>query len=132
MYETMVYWDAADEQAEHLREYAEIWRAADKVVYTKTLDSVAGARTRIERELDPEAVRRPKAEGDVSVGGPKLAGQAFAAGLIDECHLFLTQVTVGAGKPALPGGLRLELHDERLVDQRVHERASGENSRRDL
>ena len=113
MYETMVYWEAADEQAEHLREYAEIWRAADKVVYSRTLDSVAGARTRIERELDTEAVRRPKAEGDVSVGGPKLAGQAFAAGLIDECHLFLTPVTVGAGKPALPGGLRLELHDER-------------------
>ena len=111
MYETMVAWETIDSHP-----YAEIWRAADKIVYSRTLDSVPSKRTRIEREFDPEAVRRLKQEGEVSVGGPALAAEAIRAGLVDEYHLFLAPVLVGAGKRAFPDGLReeLELLDERL------------------
>jgi dihydrofolate reductase len=111
MYETMVAWETIDSHP-----YAEIWRAADKIVYSRTLDSVPSKRTRIEREFDPEAIRRLKQEGDVSVGGPALAAEAIRAGLVDEYHLFLAPVLVGAGKRAFPDGLReeLELLDERL------------------
>lgn len=120
MYETMVFWEtagAAPDQPPAFRDYAEIWRAAEKVVYSRTLQSVASAKTRIEREFDPDAVRRLKhsAGADLAVGGAELAGQAIRAGLVDECHLFLCPVVVGGGKRALPDGARarLELLDER-------------------
>ena len=116
MYETMVAWESVDSHP-----YAEIWRAAEKIVYSRTLESVASARTRIERDFDPEAVQRLKMEGDVSVGGPALAAEAIRAGLVDEYHLFLVPVVVGGGKRALPDGVRLELEllDERRFDSGV-------------
>ena len=117
IYETMVFWetvDASDEPAV-FRDFAEIWRAAEKVVYSRTLHAASSARTRIEPEFEPEAVRRLKQSSphDLSVGGPELAGQAIAAGLVDEIQLFLTPVSVGGGTPALPRGLRSTLE---LVD----------------
>jgi dihydrofolate reductase len=120
MYETMVYWETAstgDDQPAAVREYARIWQAADKVVYSSMLDAVSSARTRLEREFDPDAVRRLKkaTARDVTVGGPGLAGQALAAGLVDECRLFLNPVVVGGGTRALPAGLHLELE---LLDER--------------
>jgi dihydrofolate reductase len=115
MYETMSAWETMDDPAPLMRDYADIWRAADKVVVSRTLDAVTTARTRLERALDAEAVRALKAEGDVSVGGPTLAADALRAGLVDELHLFLNPVIVGAGTRALPDGLRadLELASER-------------------
>lgn len=121
MYEVMVYWETADTLADQSpppeRDFAEIWQAADKVVYSKTLEQASSARTRIEREFDPEAVRRltASAERDLSVGGPDLAAQAIKAGLVDELHLFVTPIIVGGGNPWLPDGVRvkLELLDER-------------------
>jgi dihydrofolate reductase len=120
MYETMVFWETAGAEADEppvFHDYAEIWRAADKVVYSRTLPTTAGARTRIERDFDPDGVRRLKesAEGDISIGGAELAGLAIGAGLVDECHLFLFPIVVGGGKRALPDGVRaqLELLDER-------------------
>ncbi|MBM0229847.1 dihydrofolate reductase family protein [Micromonospora sp. ATA51] len=120
MYETMVYWETAsagDDQPAVVRDYARIWQAADKVVYSSTLDAVSSARTRLEREFDPDAVRRLKkaAERDVTVGGPGLAAHALAAGLVDECHLFLNPVVVGGGTRALSAGLHLELE---LLEER--------------
>jgi dihydrofolate reductase len=119
MYETMASWESAgggDEPAVS-RDFARIWRAAEKVVYSRTLRSVSTARTRIERDLDPAAVGRLKqaSASDISVGGAGLAGQAIAAGLVDEIRLLLGPVIVGGGKPALPGKVaaRLELADER-------------------
>jgi dihydrofolate reductase len=114
MYETMVFWETAgaeaDEPAE-FRDYAQLWRAAEKVVFSRTLPEVSSARTRIERAFAPDAIRRLKrsAETDVSIGGAELAGQAFAAGLVDECHLFLCPIVVGGGKRALPDGVRMDL-----------------------
>ena len=123
MYETMVYWETGpseDEATEVGRDFADIWRAADKVIYSSTLESASTARTRIERDFDPEAVRTLKAstEADIGVGGPGLAAHAFRAGLVDECHLFLVPVIVGGGKRALPDGVRLglELLDERRFE----------------
>ena len=119
MYETMAYWESpasTADQSAAVREYGEIWRAADKVVYSRTLEALSSARTRIERELDPAAVRRLKetATGDLSIGGPELAAHAIEAGLVDEYHLFLVPVVVGSGKRALPDiRLKLELLDER-------------------
>jgi dihydrofolate reductase len=121
MYEVMVYWETADTLADQSpspeREFAEIWKAADKIVYSKTLEQAASARTRIEREFDPEAVRRLKgsAERDLSVGGPDLAAQAIKAELVDELHLFVVPIIVGGGTSSLPDGVRvkLELLDER-------------------
>ena len=109
MYETMVAWETVDSHP-----YAEIWRAAEKIVYSRTLESAASVRTRIEREFDPEAVRRLKEEGDVSVGGPELAGQAIEAGLVDEYHMFLVPILVGGGKRAFPDGVHAELE---LLDE---------------
>jgi dihydrofolate reductase len=116
----MVYWETAHtlpDQPPVVEDFAEIWQAADKIVYSKTLETVSSARTRIERDFDPEAVRRMKAsaERDISVGGPELATQAIKAGLVDELHLFLTPIVVGGGKQSLPDNvrLRLELLDER-------------------
>ena len=120
MYEVMVYWETAHalaDQPPFAQDFAEIWRAADKVVYSKTLETVSSARTRIERDFDPEAVRQMKATAgsDLTVGGPDLAAQAIKAGLVDESHLFVTPIVVGGGKQSLPNDvrLRLELLDER-------------------
>ena len=120
MYETMVYWETVgtgDDQPSVAREYAQIWRTAEKVVYSRTLEAVTSARTRLERDFDPTAIQRLKetAASDISVGGAELAGRAIAAGLVDECHLLLSPVVVGGGKRALPADvrMRLELLDER-------------------
>ncbi len=120
MYETMVGWETDPtlaDQSPLMRDFAEIWQAADKVVYSRTLEAVSTSKTRIERDFDPEAVRRMKGSvgRDLAVGGADLAAQAFGAGLVDECHLFVAPVVVGGGKRSLPGGVRvrLELLDER-------------------
>ena len=120
MYETMVYWETAHTVADQLPftlDFAEIWQAADKVVYSRTLEAVSSARTRIERDFDPEAIRQLKAAAgrDLAVGGPDLAAQAIEAGLVDELHFFLAPIVVGGGKKALPDNVRLnlELFDER-------------------
>ena len=119
MYEVLVAWETMQtaDQPPFIQDFAEIWRAADKIVYSKTLEAVTSARTRIERDFDPEAVRRMKtASGrDLSVGGPELAAQAFEAGLVDECHLFLVPVVVGGGTRSLPDRVRLKLE---LLDER--------------
>lgn len=113
MYETMVYWETADTDGDLAvtREWAEIWRAAEKLVYSRTLQTVSSARTRIERDFDPAAIRRLKdASGsDITIGGAELAGQAIAAGLVDEVHLLLGPILVGGGKRALPSGVRVPL-----------------------
>ena len=111
MYETMVAWESIDDGQPFMRDYAEIWRAADKVVYSRSLESASSARTRIERDFEPDAVRRLKetAGADISIGGAELAGQAIKAGLVDEYHLFLVPVLVGGGERAFPDGVRLEL-----------------------
>jgi dihydrofolate reductase len=120
MYEVMVAWETIGrrpDQPPFIEDFAEIWRAADKIVYSKTLENVSSARTRIEREFDAEAIRQLKtaAERDITVGGPALAAQAFKAGLVDDLHLFVAPIVVGGGKRSLPDGvrLRLELLDER-------------------
>jgi dihydrofolate reductase len=120
IYETMVGWETDPtlaEQSPLMRDFAEIWQAADKIVYSKTLETASSARTRIERDFDPELVRQMKARagGDLNVGGPELAAEAFRAGLVDELYLFVVPIVVGGGKRSLPEGvrLRLELLDER-------------------
>jgi dihydrofolate reductase len=120
LYELMAVWEtdpAAAAQSPAAREFAEIWQAADKVVYSRTLQAAATTRTRIERGFDPEAVRQLKAaaEGDLTVGGPALGAQAIGAGLVDEVQLFVWPVVVGGGKRFLPDRVRfqLELLDER-------------------
>jgi dihydrofolate reductase len=134
MYEAMAVWQtigiepAGTPPAEavplpELLDFAELWRAADKVVYSGTLHATSTPRTRLEREFDAEAVRRLKhaADRDLTVGGPGLAQHAFAAGLVDEVHLFVCPVIVGGGKPGLPHGVRvdLELLDQRQFDNGV-------------
>src|SRR4051795_4747764 len=123
MYETMVFWESVNTEADEppvFWDYAAIWQAAEKVVYSRTLHTPASARTRIEREFDPDAVRQLKrsSKADISVGGGELAGQAMGAGLVDECHLFLCPIVVGGGKRALPDHVRsqLELLDERRFE----------------
>jgi dihydrofolate reductase len=120
MYEMMVGWEtdpALAGQSPLMRDFAEIWQAADKVVYSRTLEAVSTARTRMERDFDPEAVRQIKASAGraASVSGPDLAAHAFRAGLVDECHLFVAPIAVGSGKRSLPNDVRvrLELLDER-------------------
>ncbi len=117
MYETMVYWETDDDRAAVTRDFAEIWRAAEKVVYSRTLRTVSSERTRIEREFDAAAIRRLKesSRSDITIGGAELAGHAIAEGLVDECHLFLAPVLVGGGKRALPAGVHAELD---LLDER--------------
>jgi dihydrofolate reductase len=119
MYETMAVWEAVpvDEQPGYIRDYAELWRDSDKIVYSRTLDSASTSRTRIERDFDADAVRRLKdeAERHLAVGGAELAAEAFRAGLVDELHLLLAPVLVGGGKRALPDDVRLPLE---LVGQR--------------
>jgi dihydrofolate reductase len=120
MYEVMAPWETMDtvpDQPPVMIDFARIWQVADKIVYSSTLASVSTARTRIERQFDPEAVRQLKASSatDLAVGGPHLAAQAIRAGLVDEYHLFLTPTVVGAGTQALPGHVRLDLE---LLDER--------------
>jgi dihydrofolate reductase len=120
MYETMLFWETqGTEEASPpvAQDFARIWRRADKVVFSRSLATVSTARTRLESVFDPVDVRRLKdaSEEDLTVGGPELAAEAMAAGLVDECHLLLHPVLVGAGKRALPEGVRanLELLSER-------------------
>jgi dihydrofolate reductase len=127
MYEVMAYWETADtlDQPAFVQDYTEIWQGAEKIVYSRTLETVASARTRIEREFDPDAVRELKGRAvrDVSVGGPELAAQAIKAGLVDEFHLFLSPVVVGGGKAALPDGVRVNLEllgERRFGNGAVH------------
>ena len=120
MYETMVVWETMDAEpdlAPVIRDFTQIWQAAEKVVYSKTLETVSSARTRIERKFDHEAVRRMKqmAERDISVGGPGLAAEAIRAGLVDELQLLIAPIVVGAGNSCLPDDVRRRLD---LVDQR--------------
>ena len=116
MYETMVFWETMDDPDPIMREYAEIWRAADKIVFSSTLEDVRSERTHIERQFAPDLVP----DGNVSIGGPGLAASAFAAGVVDEIDLWVKPVVVGGGKRALPADLRLDL---RLVDE--HRFADG-------
>jgi dihydrofolate reductase len=123
MYETMMVWETDPSfaaGAPHIRDFAELWQAADKIVYSRTLQNVATARTRIEQEFDAAAIRRMKAmtAPDIFIGGPELAAHAFRAGLVDAVHLFVAPISVGGGKPALPLNLRVafELLAERRFD----------------
>ncbi len=114
MYDVMVAWETMHTQPDQppfMRDYTRIWQAADKVVYSTTLETVSSARTRIERAFQPDEVRTLVAQAghDVSVGGPGLAGQAIEAGLVDEYHLFVSPVVVGGGTASLPGDVRVEL-----------------------
>jgi dihydrofolate reductase len=114
MYETMRYWgtvSAGPEEAVSFLDFAEIWRCAEKIVYSRSLEAVSSARTRIERSFDPQQVRHLKqtAERDLTVGGADLAGQAILSGLVDELQLYAVPVAVGGGKPWLPAGARLDL-----------------------
>ena len=120
MYEVMVYWETAHtvgEQPAVMYDYAAIWRAADKIVYSRTLETASSARTRIERNFDPGSVRQMKAttSRDISIGGPNLAAQAIRAGLVDELHLIVNPIVIGSGNQALPAKVRLTL--ERLNEQ---------------
>jgi dihydrofolate reductase len=122
MYETMVAWETIEDERPVIADYAQVWRAAEKVVYSRTIKSVSSARTRIERDFDPEEIRRLKesAGADITLGGAALAGQAIEAGLVDEYRLFVVPVLVGGGKRAFPDGVRLEL--ELLGSQRFESR----------
>jgi dihydrofolate reductase len=120
LYETMAVWEtepALATRSDLTAAFAQVWQAADKIVYSTTLDTVPTANSRLERRFDPDSVRTTKAAAgrDLMVGGANLAAQAFRAGLVEECHLFVCPVVVGRGKPALPSDLRatLELLDER-------------------
>jgi dihydrofolate reductase len=139
MYEVMVFWETAHTRADQppvMQDFAEIWQAAEKIVYSKTLETVSSAKTRLERDFDPETVRQMKAAAgrDLTVGGPDLAAQAIGAGLVDEYHLFLAPIVVGGGKRSLPDNaqLKLELLDERRFDNGVvhlHYRTRSSQSR---
>jgi dihydrofolate reductase len=122
MYETMSAWETIDDDHPVMRDYAELWRAAEKVVYSRSLESPSSARTRIERDFDAAAVRQLKetAHDDISIGGPELAGQAIEAGLVDEYHVILVPVLVGGGKRVFPDRVRAELE---LLDE--HRFAGG-------
>ncbi|HMF87393.1 MAG TPA: dihydrofolate reductase family protein [Gemmatimonadaceae bacterium] len=122
MYEVMIAWETLDvaDEPHVIQDFAEIWRAADKIVFSRTLESVSSAKTRLERELDPDAIRRLKEQAahDVAVAGPGLAAEAIRACLVDEYQLFLAPVIVGGGKRALPDDVRLDLEllEERRFD----------------
>ncbi|MFE6734942.1 dihydrofolate reductase family protein [Microbacterium sp. NPDC057650] len=120
MYETMVFWETlgpGPDVPPHILQYAEDWRAVQKVVYSSTLTAPSSERTRIERSFDPDAVRRLKEESDrdLTVDGPNLAAQAIRAGLVDDYHLFITSSVVGGGTRFFPDGVRLDLD---LVEER--------------
>jgi len=122
MYETMVFWETVDTGSEPqvMRDFAEIWRAAEKIVYSRTLGGVDSERTTLEREFDPDAVRElvASASRDIAIGGAELAARAFEAGLVDECQVFIAPVVVGGGKRSLPEGVfaRLELLEQRRFE----------------
>ena len=137
MYEVLVAWETMETDGEPavMRDFAALWRAADKVVYSTTLTEVASARTRIEPVFDPSAIRALKASAtkDITIGGPTLAAEALRAGLVDDLHLFLSLVLIGAGLPALPPDLRLDL--ELVAERRfangvvhLHHRVAGQAS----
>ena len=119
MYNVMAAWETMDigDEPPVIQDYAQIWRAADKIVYSRTLETATSAQTRIVRDFDPAAVRQMKAnaERDISIGGPEIAAQALKSGLVDEIHLFLTPITIGGGTQALPNHVRLKLE---LLDER--------------
>ena len=120
MYETMSVWETDPNltaESPLMRDFAEIWQAADKIVYSRTLEAVSTRKTQIERNFNPEAIRQLKeaVEHDLLIGGPELAAHAFRSGLIDECHLFLIPIIVGGGKQALPDNVRFELE---LLEER--------------
>ena len=135
MYEVMRYWETAstgngEQSAE--QEYAKLWQGTDKIIYSRSLDEVSTARTRLERAFDPEAIRQMKADvtRDIAISGPTLAAEALRHGLVDECHLFLSPIVVGGGTPALPDNvwLQLALLDQRRFDNGVvylHYRVKG-------
>ena len=118
MYDVMVAWETIDDEQPFMKDYAKIWRAAEKIVYSRSLEKVSSARTRLERTFDPDAVLEMKAaaEHDITVGGPKLAAQAIRGGLVDEIHLFVSPIVVGGGTKALPDEVRVEL--ELLAERR--------------
>jgi dihydrofolate reductase len=120
LYELMIGWETMHTvpgQTPETLDFAAIWQAAEKVVYSRTLETVSSARTRIERDFAPDAVRQMKAEADrdISIGGATLAGEAIRAGLVDELHLIVNPIVVGGGTPSLPDGVRWELD---LLDER--------------
>jgi dihydrofolate reductase len=120
MYETMKVWETDPNLAANsplTRDFAELWQAANKIVYSRTLGTVSTHKTQLERTFDPEAIRKLKesVEQDITIGGPELAAHAFRAGLIDECQLFLTPIIVGGGKQSLPDNVRIEL---KLLEER--------------
>lgn len=120
MYEVMGYWESIDplgDDAPVPRDFAKLWQAADKIVFSRTLEAPTTERTRLEHEFDPDVVRRLKASAprDISIGGPELAGHAIRAGLVDECHLLIHPALRGGGNPSLPNDVRLSLE---LLDER--------------
>ena len=120
MYQNMMVWETDPNlagQSPLMRDFAQVWQAADKIVYSRTLEAVSTRKTKIERNFDPEAIRRLKesVEQDIHIGGAELAAQAFRSGLIDECNLFIAPIIVGGGKAALPDNVRLELE---LLEER--------------
>jgi dihydrofolate reductase len=126
LYETMAVWETDPSlaaQSELRADFARVWQAADKIVYSTTLDAVPTGKSRLERGFDPDSVRKMKVttSRDLMVGGANIAAHAFSASLIDECHLFIGPAIVGRGKPSLPSELRakLELLDERRFDNGV-------------
>jgi len=126
MYESMLYWETADvdkDASPASWDWMQLWRAADKVIYSRSLETASIARSRIERDFDPDGIRAMKGslDRDITIGGPELAAQAFQAGLVDRCQLFLTPVLVGDGKRALPNNVRLglDLVTERHFDSGV-------------
>jgi dihydrofolate reductase len=113
MYEVMKAWETLDigDEPPFSQDFAAIWRAADKIVYSRALEAATSARTRIERDFDPEAVRQLKAAAgsDITIGGANLAAEAIRVGLVDEWHLLVAPVVVGGGTASLPDGVRLQL-----------------------
>ena len=126
MYESMMLWEIDPNLASQsplMHDFAQVWQAANKIVYSRTLEAVSTRKTQIERNLNPEAIRRMKEslKQDIHIGGAELAAQAFRLGLIDECHLFIIPIIVGGGKPALPDNVRVELEllEERRFDNGI-------------
>lgn len=126
LYETMAVWETDPSlaaQSELSADFARVWQAADKIVYSTTLDAVSTGKSRLERGFDPDSIRKMKVttSRDLMVGGANIAAHAFSARLIDECHLFIGPAIIGRGKPSLPSELRakLELLDERRFDNGV-------------
>ena len=137
LYDVMVAWETITDEQPFVQDYAELWRAADKIVYSRSLETASSAKTRIERSFEPDAVRRMKetVHRDISVGGPDLAAQAIRAGLVDEFHLFLAPIVVGGGTQALPDDVRVELEllaERRFGNGTVHLHYGTERSLRPL